>query len=69
MNQIDHDPNEKQLFFSANAKPFFIQMAFVLILVIFAAPYLRHWIGEGLCSGFNFCSSEQAERRSESTSQ
>jgi hypothetical protein len=64
-----NDPNEKQPFFGPNAKPFFIQMAFVLLLAIFVAPHLKRWIGDGLCAGFNFCSSEQLAHQNASTGQ
>lgn len=62
MKQID--PNQKQPFFGSNAKPFFIQMAFVLFCIAFLAEPIRYWIGEALCSGAGFCSTEQQQRPS-----
>ncbi len=54
----------KQPFFGPNAKPFLIQLVFMLLLVIFVAPHLKRWIGDGLCGGLNWCLSEQVSRQS-----
>jgi len=69
MKQIDHNPNEKRPFFGANAKPFFIQMAFVIFCVVVLAKPARYWIGEALCSGIDFCSTEQQQRQIELSGQ
>lgn len=77
--QIDHDPNEKQPFFSSNAKPFFMQLAFVLIVVIIGVPFIKPLLKpytdnavEGVfnatCS-IGLCTQEAAERLSAPTHQ
>ncbi len=73
------DQNKKQPFFGANAKPFFIQMAFVIIcvavLIPLAKPYIKPFTDgavNGTLDGFCFiglCTQEAAERQSASERQ
>lgn len=73
MKELDPRPKEKQPFFGANAKPFFIQMALVLfcvlVIVPFARPYFEPSIRAGVeslfngaCSSIGWCTPEAAAR-------
>lgn len=54
----------REPFFGSNARAWFIQLAFVIAFVVLAGPFLKQWIGDGLCYGLNFCSKEQRAQMS-----